>query len=146
MSSMDMALNVARRKLAVGEEWRPCAWTWMPGNDMLMEGAVVPDIASGPRKGQPNWRKTTKGKRQKVVVTEAETAAETRRWEKETGKCAECMGTKEVFASWARGVGTKMKPCKACKGTGLAISTVICQKPFVVEVTMCNPLKGETDV
>lgn len=120
MSSMDMALNVARRKLKVGEDWRPCMWEWMPGNDMLMEGAVVPDVATGPRKGQPNWKSATKDKRQKVVVTELEVNAETKRWERETGKCAECMGTKEVFASWSRVDGRKMKPCRACKATGLA--------------------------
>lgn len=120
MSTMDMAINVARRKLGVGEDWRPCMWEWMAGNDLLMEGAVVPDVATGPRKGQPNWKSATKDKRQKVVVTELEVTAETKRWEAETGKCAECMGTKEVFASWHRGIGTKMKPCRACKATGLA--------------------------
>ena len=120
MSNMDMAITVARRKLGVGEDWRPCMFEWMAGNDLLMEGAVVPDVQSGPNKGRPNWKSATKDKRHKVVVTEAETAAETERWEKETGKCAECMGTKQVFASWTRGVGTKWKPCEKCRATGLA--------------------------
>jgi hypothetical protein len=148
---MDMALTVARRKLGVGEDWRPSMWECLVGNDLLMEGAVVPDVAKGPRQGMPDWKKAPKAKRQRVVVTASEVAAETKRWETETGKCSECMGTKEVFASWSRTHGCKNKPCRACKATGVAGLN----KPgtFNVEVDgvkvyhgLTLTLKGDPDV
>jgi len=83
--------------------------------DVLMTGCVVTrTYQRGPRKGQPVYD----GLKQRVVVTGAEIEAERTRYEAETGKCAECMGSARVVAGWDHITGAAYRPCRVCKATG----------------------------
>jgi hypothetical protein len=101
MSHLD---NVARRKVNGPE-----------GSDLVVSGGVPRLLKAGPRKGKPTWRDVPT---QRAVVTRAELDAEKARYEADTGKCSECMGTGKVLASWSAAEGVKYRPCKRCDGTG----------------------------
>lgn len=106
--------SAARRKLKAPSEWLGFIFECI-AEDYIVTGAVpVGFYSRGPRKGKPKWE----GPGIKVIVTRAETDAEVKRYEEETGNCAECLGTKEVFASWNIKTGVKMRPCQTCDATG----------------------------
>ena len=113
MSHLD---EVARRKVSGPEGWKVCRWERIgTGNDLLVEGGVPRLLESGPRKGKQTWRDVLI---QKAVVTGDEIDAEHARYESTTGKCGDCYGTGEVFASWSVAKGTTFRECKRCGGTG----------------------------
>ena len=72
-------------------------------------------LKTGPRKGKPTWRDVPT---QKAVVTGAEIEAEKARYEADTGKCSDCMGSGQVLARWSAAEGKKYRPCGRCGGTG----------------------------
>lgn len=93
--------------------WEPFQWQ-AAGNDSILTGGIPSLLTRGPRKGRKTWD----GKGTSVVVTRDEVIAEQMRYMAETGNCARCYGTGEVFASWHHIEGTKLKPCTTCAGTG----------------------------
>lgn len=97
-------------------------WKMMPeyGDPMYceFEGADVPLLTRGPRKGQPNYGKKT-GVRKFAVGVQAAKDWEAQ-WSAETGKCIRCMGAKEIVWSVSVAEGRKYKACPDCKGTGNA--------------------------
>jgi hypothetical protein len=114
MSHLD---EVARRKVSGPDGWKVCEWERIgDGNDLVVTGGVPRIMKSGPRKGKPTWRDVPT---QKAVVTSDELDAEKKRYEEETGKCGDCYGTGEVFASWSSTYGVKIKTCKSCAGSGV---------------------------
>lgn len=112
--SMNHLESVARRKVCGPEGWAVCSWECI-GNDFVVEGGVPRLLQAGPNKGQKTWRDRP---RQQAVVTRAELDAEHARYEAETGKCGDCFGKGEVFASWSATDGTKYRTCKRCGGNG----------------------------
>lgn len=113
MSHLD---EVARRKVSGPEGWEVCGWERIGGgDDLVVDGGVPRMLKSGPRKGKKTWRDVPV---QKAVVTRAELDAEHARYEAETGKCGDCFGKGEVFASWSTAYGTKFRECPRCGGTG----------------------------
>lgn len=113
MSHMD---EVARRKVSGPEGWAVCAWERIgDGNDLVVTGGVPRVLKAGPRKGKPTWRDVPT---QNAVVTEAEIEAEKARYEADTGKCGDCYGKGEVFASWDHIEGVKHRKCGRCGGSG----------------------------
>lgn len=113
MSHLD---NVARRKVNGPEGWAVCAWEVIgEGSDLVVTGGVPRLLKAGPRKGKPTWRDVPT---QRAVVTRAELDAEKARYEADTGKCSECMGSGKVLASWSATEGVMYRPCKRCDGTG----------------------------
>lgn len=111
MSHLD---EVAKRKVSGPDGWEVYGWERV-GSDLLVEGGVPRLLKAGPRKGQKTWRDVPV---QKAVVTSAELTAEHDRYEAETGKCGDCYGKGEVFASWSATEGTKYRQCQRCGGTG----------------------------
>ena len=108
--------EVARRKVNGAEGWAVCAWERIgDGNDLVVTGGVPRLLKTGPRKGKPTWRDVPT---QKAVVTGAEIEAEKARYEADTGKCSDCMGSGQVFASWSQAEGKKCCTCGRCGGTG----------------------------
>jgi hypothetical protein len=83
-----------------------------------VEGAVCPLKTAGKGRGQPNYRKMDRATRKTITITVAEQERWETEWAAATGKCPKCMGTGEVFARWAKGEGTTLKPCDPCGGTG----------------------------
>jgi hypothetical protein len=109
--------EVANRKLGKVEGFQWYAWRIIDPDAVLMTGDVPTGIYTrGPRKGRPKF---PKGDGRSVVVTEAEELAEKQRYEAESGKCGDCCGRGEVFASWHHIEGTKYRPCGKCGGSGL---------------------------
>lgn len=108
--------EVARRKVNGPDGWAVCRWERIgAGNDLVVTGGVPRVLKSGPRKGRLTWRDVPT---QKAVVTGAEIEIEKVRYEANTGKCGDCMGNGEVFASWSAAEGIKHRPCMRCGGTG----------------------------
>ena len=60
------------------------------------------------------------GYEEKVVVSDHDIKQHASAYEKETGKCWSCKGTKIVFHSWSLKHGTKTVPCEDCNETGKA--------------------------
>lgn len=106
--------KVAIRKSGV-EGWEYFRWQ-RAGEDSILTGGIPRLLKSGPRKGKKTWD----GKGTSVVVTQAEIDEEAARYVSETGNCATCYGTGEVFQSWHHIDGTKYKPCRECGATGKA--------------------------
>lgn len=113
MSHLD---EVARRKVSGPEGWEACGWERIGGgNDFVVDGGVPRLLKAGPSKGEKTWRDVPV---QKAVVTGDELKAEHARYEAETGKCGDCYGNGEVFASWHHIEGVKHHECDRCGGTG----------------------------
>ena len=118
MNHMD---EVARRKVNGPEGWETCGWERIgDGNDFIVNGGVPRMLKAGKRKGQKTWRDSVI---ERAVVTDAELKAEHARYEAATGKCGDCFGKGEVFASWSAAEGVKHRACKRCAGTGSAPTT-----------------------
>lgn len=133
MSHLD---EVARRKVNGPEGWVVCAWERIgDGNDLVVTGGVPRMLKAGPRKGKPTWRDVPT---QKAVVTKAEIEAEKVRYEADTGKCGDCMGKGEVFASCSVAEGTKYRPCKRC---GVAMCGLTWELSGAARLAVTAPLE-----
>lgn len=115
---VDHSENVALRKLGeLPEGFAFSGWEIIGPDCVLYRGGVTRKITRGPRKGERTWDKIT----HKVAVTQSEIIDEKRRYETETGNCAECSGTGEVWAGWHHINGHRYKTCTKCGGSGKAI-------------------------
>ena len=107
---------IADRKLGLvpGFEWY--AFECIGDDAIKFTGALVTGVVSkGPRKGRKKYAKESRS----VVVTTAEEIVEYHKFEAETGRCGECRGKCQVFASWHHMEGTKYRPCHKCQGSGV---------------------------
>ena len=126
MSRTNLIELHAREKAGV-PEWQAYFFACMPPtrNHLYFEvrGGVYPPVASGPRKGKPNWKKPVAGTERTLYIPVAEHDAWVAEWERTTGNCSECVGTGERIASVSKAEGQKMRPCRACGGTGKVSQT-----------------------
>jgi len=112
------------------ERGAPADWRWFSlkvlGNDykdrtngaVLVEGACAPpNYTRGQWKGTPNWKKRDKATDRQFVITMRDYDARKEQWERDTGKCFECYGSGQSFASTGRD-GTKYRDCRRCNATG----------------------------
>jgi hypothetical protein len=113
MALIDHIEAVAKRKMDT-PGWEPYAWEAIGTDGTMVTGSIPRLLKSGPRKGEKTWD----GKGDKVVVVKSEILAEMARYEKETGKCCQCMGQGKVAAGWSSATGPRYRPCLICKGTG----------------------------
>lgn len=109
--------RIARRKLGVGVDWRWCTLNAIGPDAVKVEGGVPRLLKSGQRKGQPTWRDTPL---QACIVTTRDLEEERTAYENTTGRCWECLGTKQVVASVSATEGSKYKECRRCGATGLS--------------------------
>ena len=121
--SVDFRERVARRKLALGDEWQCFKWEAV-GNtrDTLMSFGVPRPLKSGKRKGKMTWMGLKHRDTLQCCVTDAEFRAEKMAWEAETGKCSNCYGRGQELASLSAENGMTYRPCKKCSETGKASS------------------------
>jgi len=82
----------------------------LSGSDVLYTGCVAGVYSKGPRKGKPKYD----GPAQRVVVTQAEIAAQREKFERETGLCGECCGKRQVWCGWSVNEGNRYRPCPVC--------------------------------
>jgi hypothetical protein len=107
------AERVALRKLgAVPDGFEFFSFRVIGEDAIHLQGGVCRPLKSGPRKGQRTWKGC---KVLEVIVTDAETEAESARWSAETGKCAECLGESKVWAGWSAAHGHRFRPCPMCQ-------------------------------
>lgn len=117
--SMETSLHrkpVADRKLgAVVQDFEWYAFECIGDDAIKFTGAVkVGVVTKGPRKGRPKFSKESRS----VVVTRAEEVVEYERFERETGKCGDCMGRGEVFSRWHHIEGVSYRECRKCHRSG----------------------------
>jgi hypothetical protein len=108
---------VAERKLCV-----PAGWVWFRYESLdpditKLTGCVSSGVKTkGKHKGRPRYD----GARREAYITDAEATLEFQRYEREEGKCGECMGSGKTFASWHYLTGTTYRDCRKCHGSGQA--------------------------
>lgn len=114
---IDHKMTVANRKMGHIEKFQWYRWEVLADDSILMTGCVSSGLVlKGKRKGKPRYD----GEPRSIVVTLEEEHAEERRFERDTGKCAECGGDGNVFAGWHHIHGTSHRTCQRCKGVGSA--------------------------
>jgi hypothetical protein len=114
MNDAHHAEAVAIRKIGNRAGFRFYRWECIGEDDMLLTGCVCNSVYTrGPHRGLPKYD----GDAVQAVVSGAELAAERARYEAQTGKCSDCLGTARTVASCGVS-GTKYRPCAACKGSG----------------------------
>lgn len=107
--------RVAARK-ANRPGWRWCQTERITGG-FLVTGDVPKGVyKTGKKAGRVRWGKAED--MQKIVVTDAEIAADETRYESETGACFRCCGNGDVPAGWSKENGSTFRPCPRCQGTG----------------------------
>lgn len=106
---------VAARKLGVPEGWQWFRYESVGTDATMLTGCVSSGtFTKGKRKGRPRYD----GARRTAVVTDAEAQAERDRYQTDTGKCGDCMGTGQGFARWDHIEGASYRPCRVCNGSG----------------------------
>ena len=117
MSGFDRMVEIARRKLGGDPGLKWVSAKAVTGGFLIEMGKPTRTYASGPHKGEDDWRKVPT---REAIVTKEETEAAERAYEVETGKCSNCDGEGKEFARWTKDEGTTYQPCSRCKGTGKA--------------------------
>lgn len=107
------AYSVALSKIGNPEGFSIFAWEILDDGNRLFRMAKELDKDD---EGFPQWDDSTD---RAVIVTDAEEKEEFDRYERETGKCGECLGTQKTFKSWDHKEGTKYRTCPRCNGSGL---------------------------
>jgi hypothetical protein len=88
----------------------------LDGGDFLLEGAnVLGTFSKGKRAGRPRFDRRNKIR---VSVSENEVAYACQRYESNTGKCFDCLGSGEQSAGWSKAHGNRYRECQRCKGEG----------------------------
>lgn len=88
----------------------------------LITGAVYSTLLkSGPRKGEPNFKKPDPGTERRLVISFAELDAFCAQWERETGTCSKCIGSGEELARYSSVDGSTYRTCSRCRGTGKVV-------------------------
>lgn len=118
-TSIHDAMELAAKKVAV-EGWQGYVWEAMEGWHLIT--GEVPDgvYTRGPKKGKPRFRSPGSQHKKKVVVSDTELQQAAAAYEAETGKCWDCKGSGQEWASWSAAEGTKYRTCKRCGGDGKA--------------------------
>jgi hypothetical protein len=115
--------------LIAAERGQPAGWRWFElkcvgeladdGSGVLVTGAVCTAIYSrGKRKGETNWTKRDRSTQRELFISRNEYEKRRMKWQADTGKCVECMGSGQRFASHSIYEGIKYKPCNKCGATG----------------------------
>lgn len=118
---VDFRERVARRKLALDDEWQSFKWEAI-GNtrDTLLTFGITRPLKSGKNKGKMTWRGTKQRDGVVCCVTDAEYRTERIAWERETGKCSDCFGSGKHIWGYSVVTGAVYQPCKQCGETGNA--------------------------
>jgi hypothetical protein len=68
-SWLDAYTAAAREAASLPADWHGWLFTAVPGQGVLVKGAVCPPITRGPRKGAPNFRKSDRRTERQVFVS-----------------------------------------------------------------------------
>lgn len=113
----DHVLELVRRKLGDATV-KMAGWRRTDDGGLIVEvGTPTRKYAKGKRQGRDDWRGVPT---RKAVVVQAEIDAELASYERQTGLCARCCGTKLEWAGWDHLTGNHYETCSPCKGTGQA--------------------------
>lgn len=115
--------------LIAAERGMPAGWKWNllkcvgelenDGSGVLVTGAVCTAIYSrGKRKGDTNWKKRDRSTEKELFISRNEYEKRRQKWQADTGKCVECLGSGKTLASMSIYTGKTYRPCHECKATG----------------------------
>lgn len=115
----------AREMLGMSQAWGAFRFKAMPqeaGKVLYYEvtGAVAPLVSKGSCKGNRNWKRRDRATERVANIPVADHDAWTREWERQTGKCSNCVGEGKVMARWHYKEGMTYKTCPICLGSGKA--------------------------
>ena len=120
MSRYQLLEMQARERAGQGADWSIYHASCLPEGKTTQTYRLRGGVKSG--------RKWTS--QQEVYITPADHDEWVGAWQTRTGLCPECMGTGEVFASWSKRDGTKMRPCGKCpNAAATATSTTKAPEP-----------------
>lgn len=114
-------VQMAAEKKGVKAGWRWCkiSTIGMPEDYIRVWGSVpIGTIRSGPRKGRPKWPKEKD--LETVFIRRKDMDALAEEWERETGVCHICEGSRKQQYGWSKKNGAMFRDCDRCKGTGIA--------------------------
>lgn len=117
--SINDVMKFASTKVAM-EGWVALSWKHAEGGSVVEGEMPVGFISRGPRKGCPKFGPLMKPTKRTVVVSDAEMLAHALNYERETGVCWDCKGTKQNTVGWSKDEGIKYSPCRRCSATGVA--------------------------
>ena len=124
MSYIDHVVSVARRKLGGDERLTWCELRAVGPiggpRDVQLKMGIPRVYTRGTLKGELKWAGI---RLQKVFVSETEALEEAARYERQDGKCSECLGEGRVVQSCGVGQETTYRSCGRCSGTGLPPET-----------------------
>lgn len=111
----------ARRRLGASEQWGWVTVERVVNGDLVRGGVYSTTIKTGPRKGQPNFKKPDPGTELVFVVPETEFGQLEKEFEVETGRCAGAgCESGRVPTGWSVETGPRYAQCARCAGTGNA--------------------------
>lgn len=85
----------------------------------LITGAVPNGVfKSGPRKGETNWAKADKSTERRIVISAGDALRFRLEWERDHGKCHECLGSGRAWCGWSKSEGNRFRTCVRCGGSG----------------------------
>lgn len=122
MSLFTHAEAVARRKLApLPQHWSVCRWEKLERDCLMIHGGVMQPLLLWPGRAG----KLLEGEMQSVMVRLDEARAEALRFEADTGKCGECLGSGHTPAPKGKKLLStpRREACPRCAGSKLAPAT-----------------------
>ena len=115
--------------LIAAERGMPAGWKWNQlkcvgelendGSGILVTGAVCTAVYSrGKRKGDTNWSKRDRSTEKELFISRNEYDKRRQKWQADTGKCVECLGSGQILAGMSIYTGKTYRPCHKCGATG----------------------------
>jgi hypothetical protein len=122
----DLKAVFCRERLGMPESWRIFLYRCLPegardSTHYAFKGAIcTAKFVRGRRAGETNWDKMDRTSVREVIVSIREFECWLLEWERRTGLCHECAGTKQVVQSVSVDHGAIFKTCPRCDGCGKA--------------------------
>lgn len=110
----------AREKINETDNWCIFRGEHINGG-ILLSGAVAPKFVKGDHKGEINWKRLDRSTEKKVFIPTEEHEKWLEQWEKQTGKCSDCLGVGTRVCGWSKADGQRYSKCNKCSGTGKSL-------------------------
>lgn len=101
--------------------WQAHTFEWIDGGCIVTGCVPFGVYSTGKRKGWPRFSHPKATDRKRVLVSDEAMNQAAAEFE-QSGKCWNCKGTGNVFASWSVTEGRKDRPCARCNGSGALVA------------------------
>jgi hypothetical protein len=118
-----------REEYELPGDWQMVSWERKsmdtPSEYLVCEGAIYKQVYTrGPRKGHTHFGKPEPGTSLTVSITAKQHQRWLDQWERDTGLCRECQGSKWSCCGWNHEKGNRYRPCDRCGATGQATNAM----------------------